>query len=168
LPVDLRSNEFIECSAEFPALTDGFNVSLKATTLTHDPEATNDTVSLQLTPSSDLQTSLALGQGSSSHTRLEGSCTNFGPSPATHVTCAYGGLPQDATVTCMPPGEQGILQAGASILCNAEFPKQSRALSARIVAASASADPTPGNDEVAVDVPPQLGEEVMQDGFESD
>jgi hypothetical protein len=166
----LAVDQSMVCEAQFPNQAATISVTLRAGSQLPDRQAGNNSASLQVTPppagSADLRTALARGQGTTTQSRVDGSCTNAGPDAATNVACSFGGLPAQATVTCNPASPQATLSVNASIQCSALFPKQSQALSIRITATSATQDPTTSNDEVVVDFPPEAGMTVMRDGFE--
>jgi hypothetical protein len=176
LPVaSLASGASIACVAQCANLTTASTVRLQARSDTTDAQTENNTAALEIPApppppaSADLRTGLSLGEGAAGRTLLLGHCTNHGPDAAQNVACAYRGLPAAATVTCNPGSPQASLAADQSIACRADFPNQNQPLSVTIEATSPTADPTPTNDAVAIEVPPQSDlPPLLRDGFESD
>ena len=166
----LAADQSMLCAAQFPNQSAAINVTLRAASALTDRQPANNSANLQVLPpptgSADLRTSLTRGQGTSTHSRVQGTCTNAGPDAATNVACTFSGLPPQAAVTCNPASPQATLGVNASIGCSALFPKQSQVLSIGITATSATVDPTASNDEVVMDFPAEAGMTVMQDGFE--
>jgi hypothetical protein len=169
MPASLAVGESITCFARYSDLTTTSTVAVKASSSTTDPEPEGNVATLQVPapPAADLRTTLTLGQSTQGRTRLLGTCTNVGPAVATDVTCGYRNLPAGSNVSCDLASPVASLAVKQAITCNADFPNQVQALSVTIEASSPMADPTPGNDAMVLQVPPQGGITlILRNGFE--
>jgi large repetitive protein len=151
-PNPLPVGQSITCSASFAAPGSGpLSITTTAGTTTADPNNANnsDTDPIAITTRADMAAALsgfpsAPTAGSTATGTL--TCTNNGPSAAVNASCAAGGLPPGASVSCSPATPVSSLAAGSAISCNVSYPvPASGTVTVTGTAGSSTPDPVPAN-----------------------